>query len=69
MTLDFKKECPQCHQLTGEYHLMMIECDNCVNINSEHTKNAPEKYIEHAIGILVLNPKFIEYQESLNAPR
>jgi hypothetical protein len=32
--LNFKKECPRCHKLTGEYHLMMGECDECINKNS-----------------------------------
>ena len=46
--------------MTGEYHLMMAECDKCIgSIN----KDVPEKYIEHALGILVLNPKWVSYQE------
>ena len=60
MTLNFKKECPQCHEMTGEYHLMMVECDKCIGSIS---KDVPEKYIEHALGILVLNPKWVAYQE------
>ena len=61
MTLDFKKECPQCHEITGEYHLMMADCDKCVG--NYRNREAPEKYTEHTLGILVLNPKWVAYQE------
>ena len=49
MSLNFKKECPQCHEFTGEYHLMMDICDKCVNENSKNSK--PEYIMKN--GILV----------------
>jgi len=65
VTLDFIKICPKCKIPSGNYHLMMAECDDCINTNSKQTKEIPEKYIEHALGILVLNPKWVHYQENL----
>lgn len=56
-----KKQCPRCKLLTDKYHLMMIECDDCINNKNE----IPEKYIKHALGILVLNPNWVRFQESL----
>ena len=39
----------------------MYECDDCISSK----EIIPDKYIEHALGILVLNPKWVSYQESL----
>lgn len=40
-------------------------CDDCINTNSIDISKAPDKYVEHALGILVLNPEWVKYQESL----
>lgn len=37
MTLEFIKICPKCKVASGDYHLMMVECDNCINGYSKET--------------------------------
>ena len=45
-----EKTCPKCKETTSKFHLMMRECDDCIN---KISKNISE-YIE-VNGILVKN--------------
>lgn len=51
MTL-LEKTCPRCKETTSKFHLMMYECDDCINKIAK--ENPPSEYIKKN-GILVKN--------------
>lgn len=59
-----ERTCPRCKETTSKFHLMMNECDDCVNKFCKENQNIPEKYIEHKLGIMILNPEWVKYQEN-----
>lgn len=44
MVLNFIKICPRCKIASGNYHLMMRECDNCVNEIANNKLNNKDFY-------------------------
>ena len=45
-----ERTCPKCKETTSKFHLMMYECDDCINKISKENKSS--EYVNHN-GILV----------------
>lgn len=50
----YKKICPKCKEETEKYHLMMVECDDCINKICKENKKSPQ-YYKLPSGLFVLN--------------
>ena len=54
------KVCPECGDEAATYHLMMRECDKCINYHATIQKADPERFERylHRNGLLVPNPNY-----------
>jgi hypothetical protein len=48
-----ERTCPRCKETTSKFHLMMNECDDCIN---KLSREKPASEYENINGILVKNP-------------
>lgn len=58
--------CPRCKANTNKYHLMMVECDKCINDLFQKHSQIPDKYVKNLSGLLILNPKWLDYHNARN---